>query len=42
MYVGNYLTSMDMMGASLTVTKLDNELKKMLDTPVYSMGLRQK
>ena len=41
-YVGNYLTSMDMMGASLTVTKLDNELKKMLDTPVYSMGLRQK
>ena len=41
-YVGNYLTSMDMMGAYLTVTKLDNELKKMLDTPVYSMGLRQK
>ncbi len=41
-YVGNYLTSMDMMGASLTVTKLDDELKKMLDTPVYSMGLRQK
>ena len=41
-YVGNYLTSMDMMGASLTVTKLDKEKKKMLDTPVYSMGLRQK
>lgn len=41
-YVGNYLTSMDMMGASLTVTKLDEELKKMFDTPVYSMGLRQR
>ena len=41
-YVGNYLTSMDMMGASLTVTKLDNELKKMLDRPVYARGLRQK
>ena len=41
-YVGNYLTSMDMMGASLTVTKLEKKKKKMLDTPVYSMGLRQK
>lgn len=41
-YVGNYLTSMDMMGASLTVTRLDEELKKMFDTPVYSMGLRQR
>lgn len=41
-YVGNYLTSMDMMGASLTLTKLDDELKKMLDTPVYSMGLKQR
>ncbi|WWR15557.1 dihydroxyacetone kinase subunit DhaK [Lachnospiraceae bacterium JLR.KK008] len=41
-YVGNYLTSMDMMGASLTVTKLDGELKQMFDTPVYSMGLRQR
>ncbi len=41
-YVGNYLTSMDMMGASLTVTKLDDELKKMIDMPVYSVGLRQR
>lgn len=41
-YVGNYLTSMDMMGASLTITKLDEELKKMLDMPVYSMGLVQR
>ncbi len=28
-YVGNYLTSMDMMGASLAITKLDDELKRM-------------
>lgn len=41
-YVGNYLTSMDMMGASLTLTKLDDELKKMLDIPCYSMGLKQR
>lgn len=41
-YVGNFLTSMDMMGASLTVTKLDDELKRMLDIPCYSMGLKQK
>ena len=40
-YVGNFLTSMDMMGASLTVTKLDDELKKMFDMPCYSMGLKQ-
>lgn len=41
-YVGNYLTSMDMMGASLTVTKLDDELKRMMDIPVYTMGLKQR
>ena len=40
-YVGNFLTSMDMMGASLTVTKLDDELKKLFDVPCYSMGLKQ-
>lgn len=41
-YVGNFLTSMDMMGASLTITKLDDELKKMLDMPAYTMGFCQK
>ncbi len=41
-YVGNFLTSMDMMGASLTITKLDEELKKMLDMPAYTMGFCQK
>lgn len=40
-YVGNYFTSLDMMGASLTVMKLDKELKELLDMPVISMGLTQ-
>jgi dihydroxyacetone kinase-like protein len=41
-YVGNYFTSLEMMGATLTVMKLDAELKQLLDMPCYSMGLRQK
>ena len=40
-YVGNYFTSLEMMGATLTVTKLDDELKKLLDLPCYSMGIKQ-
>jgi dihydroxyacetone kinase-like protein len=41
-YVGNYFTSLEMMGATLTVMKLDDELKKLIDMPCYSMGLKQK
>jgi dihydroxyacetone kinase-like protein len=41
-YVGNYFTSLEMMGATLTVMKLDDELKKLVDMPCYSMGLKQK
>lgn len=41
-YVGNYFTSMEMMGATLTVMKLDEELKGLLDMPAYSMGFKQK
>lgn len=41
-YVGNYFTSLDMMGATLTVMKLDEELKTLMDAPCYSMGLKQK
>jgi dihydroxyacetone kinase-like protein len=41
-YAGNYFTSLDMMGATLTVMKLDDELKKLIDMPCYSMGLKQK
>ncbi|MCI3028817.1 dihydroxyacetone kinase subunit DhaK [Desemzia sp. C1] len=31
--VGNYATSMDMIGMSVTVVKLDDELKELLDAP---------
>lgn len=37
-YVGNYFTSLDMMGATLTMMKLDSELKELIDMPAYSMG----
>ena len=40
-YVGNYFTSLDMMGATLTVMKLDEELKELMDMPVNTMGLKQ-
>lgn len=40
-YVGNYFTSMDMMGATLTLMKLDDELKELIDMPADSMGLKQ-
>jgi dihydroxyacetone kinase-like protein len=41
-YAGNYFSSLDMMGATLTVMKLDDELKELVDMPCYSMGLKQK
>ena len=41
-YVGNYFTSLDMMGATLTVMKLDDELKELIDMPVNTMGMCQK
>ena len=40
-YVGNYFTSLEMMGITLTVMKLDNELKELIDLEAYSMGFRQ-
>lgn len=40
-YVGNYFTSLEMMGATLTMLKLDDELKELIDMPSYSMGLKQ-
>lgn len=41
-YVGDYFTSLDMMGATLTIMKLDAELKELVDMSAYSMGLKQK
>lgn len=40
-YVGNYFTSLDMAGATLTLMKMDEELKALIDLPVYSMGWKQ-
>ncbi len=40
-YVGNYFTSLDMMGATLTVMKLDDELKELIDADAYCVGLKQ-
>ena len=40
-YVGNYFTSLEMAGATLTVMKVDDELKQLIDMPADSMGLRQ-
>ena len=40
-YVGNYFTSLEMMGATLTVMKLDEELKELIDMPCDSMGIKQ-
>ena len=38
--VGNYITSLDMQGCSITLMKMDDELKKMWDYPVHTPALR--
>lgn len=40
-FVGEYATSMEMKGASITLFRLDDELKKLLDAPSYSPFLLQ-
>lgn len=37
---GNYVTSLDMAGCSITVTLLDAELSRLWDAPVHTAGLR--
>lgn len=39
-FVGNYMTSLDMEGCSITLLELDDELKKGLDAPADTIGLR--
>ncbi|HBK67302.1 MAG TPA: dihydroxyacetone kinase, partial [Firmicutes bacterium] len=39
-YVGNYFTSLDMMGITLTMMKLDDELKECVNMSVNSVGLK--
>ncbi|MGL5406349.1 MAG: dihydroxyacetone kinase subunit DhaK [Propionibacteriaceae bacterium] len=38
--VGNYITSLDMAGCSLTMLKADDEMLKLWDAPVNTPGLR--
>jgi dihydroxyacetone kinase-like protein len=40
-YVGEYATSMEMAGASITLFRLDEELRELLDAPAYSPFLLQ-
>jgi len=40
-YVGNFFTSLEMAGITLTIMKLDDELKACVDYEADSMGFRQ-
>lgn len=40
-FVGNYMTSVEMAGCSLTFMKLDQELKELLDTPCAAAAWKQ-
>jgi dihydroxyacetone kinase-like protein len=40
-YVGNYFTSLEMMGVTLTIMKVDDELKKLIDYKANSVALKQ-
>jgi phosphoenolpyruvate---glycerone phosphotransferase subunit DhaK len=38
--VGNFVTSLDMAGCSVTVSLLDDETKRLWDAPVHTAALR--
>jgi dihydroxyacetone kinase-like protein len=40
--VGNYITSLEMAGCSITLLKVDDELVRLWDAPVNTPGLRWK
>jgi dihydroxyacetone kinase-like protein len=40
-YIGNFFTSLEMMGVTLTLTRLDGELKRLVALEAESMGLTQ-
>jgi dihydroxyacetone kinase-like protein len=40
-YVGNYFTSLEMAGVTLTLMKLDKELKELLDAPADAVHFKQ-
>ena len=39
-YIGNYVTSLDMNGASLTIVDLDDEIKELLSEPAVPIGMK--
>lgn len=39
--VGNYITSLEMQGCSITVLKLDDELTELWDAPVHTAAMRR-
>ncbi len=41
-FVGEYATSMEMAGCSVTLLRLDDELQELLDAPAYSPFLLQR
>jgi dihydroxyacetone kinase-like protein len=38
--VGNYITSLEMQGCSITVLRLDDEMTTLWDAPVHTPALR--
>jgi dihydroxyacetone kinase-like protein len=40
-YVGNYFSSLEMMGVSLSVMKLDDELKRLIDAECDAVAMKQ-
>ena len=38
--VGNYTTSLDMAGCSITLTRLDDEMTRLWDAPAHTAALR--
>jgi dihydroxyacetone kinase-like protein len=38
--IGNYITSLEMQGCSITLLKLDDEMVRYWDAPVNTPGLR--
>jgi len=38
--VGNYITSLEMQGMSITLLKLDDEFTQLWDAPVHTAALR--
>ena len=39
-YIGNFVTSLDMNGASLTIVDLDDEIKTLLEHPAKPLGMK--